>query len=124
MANDVLNPFPAILIHNLIIISISIYLLRHRLPLFLAIGMSFLTELGISLFWRQLSFTFERDWIDLLYRPVFELHVIRKPSDEAYLGFVAYWILPLILSSLALIMQKRIWSRRQSLRNEDNLNNE
>lgn len=115
MDNDVINPIPAIMIHNLVIISISLFFLRRRFPVYAAIGLSFLVALGLSLFWKKFDFAFDRVWLHLLHDPVFDLRIFYNANNDDYLGIMLFWILPLILAGIAVRVQKRIWESKKSL---------
>ena len=119
MGNDVLNPFPAVLIHNAFVVFVCLYLIRRHIQTFLAIGISLFTACGISLVWKQLSFTFDRVWLDLLYTPIFEMRIFTKSTDDDYLGVFLFWIIPIILAWIATMIETKRKGHPESLVTKD-----
>ena len=98
----VLDPFPPIILHNLIVVGLAIGASRIIRNRHLAVAVAFLCGLAASLLWRHIGFEFEAGWRDLLYEPVFEGKLWRYLDKEGVIGFVLNWILPITLCYLTL----------------------
>jgi hypothetical protein len=106
MGNDIINPYPAIILHNLLIYLFCGYLYKRGIPFVYSIVSAFVLGFGATMLWREISYSYRSAWDHLIYIPFIELKILDLPLNYIFV-VVTLFIFPFILSSSLLIGSKK-----------------
>jgi len=95
MLATIINPLPAILLHNVLAVAMGFVAARVTGRRAAGIVLGLLTAFGLSFVWRFLGSSLYATWQEFLIEPFLDLICGQRLDGESWMGLIIMWALPI-----------------------------